>query len=201
MLTAIAKGVASITSQQRSLLFKVMALIVGGLCFLIFFPLLLGLLAQAATGTRMSGGNLALRFIFGLPGLFVGLGLLGWAIKSFWSAGAGTPAHIAAPQRLVTSGPYRYCRNPIQLGAMFLYFGVGALAGSLIAGLGMFGLVLLIGTLYHRLIEEQELLSRFGAEYEEYRRRTPFLVPRFNRHPAKENSPDKSSERANSFQK
>jgi len=31
----------------------------------------------------------------------------------------------------------------------------------------------------HKLIEERELEKRFGAEYLKYRRRTPFVIPRF----------------------
>jgi protein-S-isoprenylcysteine O-methyltransferase Ste14 len=69
---------------------------------------------------------------------------------------------------------------------MIMYFGMGAVADSTITGVTMFGLALILGTLYHRLIEEKELKRRFGAEYEEYRRRTPFLLPRFVRHSSNE---------------
>jgi protein-S-isoprenylcysteine O-methyltransferase Ste14 len=32
--------------------------------------------------------------------------------------------------------------------------------------------------IYIKLIEEKELEDRFGSEYLEYKRRTPFLIPR-----------------------
>jgi protein-S-isoprenylcysteine O-methyltransferase Ste14 len=39
--------------------------------------------------------------------------------------------------------------------------------------------VLIIGSFYHKAVEEKELLARFGKEYEDYKARTPFLVPKF----------------------
>ena len=158
---------------------KVLALIGGGLLFTVLFPFLFGIIGKTFTGMLQMQGEYALRNAMGIPCILIGSGMLVWSVKSFWTDGGGTPAPFAAPQRLVITGPYRYCRNPIQLGAMFLYFGMGATADSLITGASMLILALVVGTLYHRTIEEKELRMRFGAEYEEYRRRTPFLVPRF----------------------
>jgi protein-S-isoprenylcysteine O-methyltransferase Ste14 len=90
--------------------------------------------------------------------------------------------HPAAPPRkLILRGPYGLSRNPIQLGAMFYYLGLGCLCSGIPAGLFAFGAALLFGSLYHKLVEEKELLARFGADYESYRRQTPFLVPRFRK--------------------
>jgi protein-S-isoprenylcysteine O-methyltransferase Ste14 len=36
---------------------------------------------------------------------------------------------------------------------------------------------LLVGSLFHRRVEEVELERRFGSEYLAYRQRTPFLIP------------------------
>lgn len=41
----------------------------------------------------------------------------------------------------------------------------------------MFIIPISLGILYHKKVEEKELLERFGREYEEYRRRTSFLIP------------------------
>jgi protein-S-isoprenylcysteine O-methyltransferase Ste14 len=35
--------------------------------------------------------------------------------------------------------------------------------------------------IYIKLIEEKELEERFGSEYVEYKKRTPFLIPSFRR--------------------
>lgn len=186
MIESIAQRVAKITSQQQSLGFKVLSLVGGGILFVVLIPFLLGIIGRSAAGTLLPREGFAIRYSVGIPAIAVGLGILIWAVKAFWSLGAGTPVPVAAPQRLVTKGPYRYCRNPIQLGAMILYFGMGTVADSTIIGVIMFGFALILGTVYHRHIEEKELQLRFGAEYEEYRRATPFLLPRFGRHQSKE---------------
>jgi protein-S-isoprenylcysteine O-methyltransferase Ste14 len=42
------------------------------------------------------------------------------------------------------------------------------------------GLIYPIGiSIYIKIIEEKELEERFGSEYSEYKKRTPFLIPRF----------------------
>jgi protein-S-isoprenylcysteine O-methyltransferase Ste14 len=111
--------------------------------------------------------------------IWLGVGVLGWSLFAQVRTGKGTPAHVAPPQKLIVSGPYRLCRNPIQLGAMIYYFGVGTRFGSMSIAVIMFLLTLLLGSLYHKLVEEKELLARFGEEYEEYKAKTPFLIPKF----------------------
>jgi len=34
---------------------------------------------------------------------------------------------------------------------------------------------------YIKLIEEKELIERFGSEYLEYKQKTPFLIPRIGK--------------------
>ena len=67
------------------------------------------------------------------------------------------------------------------LGAILYYFGLGSLLFSLTAGFFAFLLGLLVGGLYHRFVEEKELVLKFGKEYEAYRKRVPFLVPGWKR--------------------
>ena len=74
-------------------------------------------------------------------------------------------------------GPYKLSRNPIELGAIFYYTGIGTLSGSLTVGFicGMLGFI--FGTLYHKLIEETELALRVGQDYLAYKQEVPFLFP------------------------
>jgi len=37
---------------------------------------------------------------------------------------------------------------------------------------------LLFSTTYIKLVEEKEREARFGGEYKEYKRKTPFLIPK-----------------------
>jgi protein-S-isoprenylcysteine O-methyltransferase Ste14 len=65
------------------------------------------------------------------------------------------------------------------LGAIIYCLGVGTILESITIGLIMSFLVLALGTCYGKFIEEKELRIRFGQEYEQYREKTPFLMPRF----------------------
>jgi len=77
----------------------------------------------------------------------------------------------------VIQGPYSYCRNPMTLGTTMVYVGVAIWLGSL-SGLAL-ALIYPVGILiYIKLIEEKELEDRFGPEYVEYKKRTPFLIPK-----------------------
>jgi protein-S-isoprenylcysteine O-methyltransferase Ste14 len=64
------------------------------------------------------------------------------------------------------------------LGTTAFYLGVAIWTGSLSALI--LAWIYPVGILiYIRFIEEKELEQRFGVEYLEYKRRTPFLIPRF----------------------
>ncbi len=107
--------------------------------------------------------------------------LLGiWANYVQFTLGRGTPVPVMATQKLIICPPYSYCRNPMALGAIVLYLGVSVAAGSPGAGLLWFlGAVALLA--YIRLVEEKEMVARFGEEYLAYRRRVPFIIPRTHR--------------------
>ena len=66
------------------------------------------------------------------------------------------------------------------LGASLFYLGLAVWAGSW----AIFGLVIIIFSLlltYIYIHESRELAERFGVEYQEYRRKIPFLFPRIPR--------------------
>jgi protein-S-isoprenylcysteine O-methyltransferase Ste14 len=111
--------------------------------------------------------------------LLIGAGcLLGlWSNERLFTAGRGTPLPVMPTQQLVVQPPYTYVRNPMALGAIAMYLGVALLFQSL----GAILVVLLLSAAllaYIRLSEERQLVARFGRGYVEYRRRTPFLIPR-----------------------
>jgi len=107
--------------------------------------------------------------------------LLGWWSNYVqFTVGRGTPVPIMATQQLITQKPYSYCRNPMALGAIVAYLGVAILIGSISAVvLVLLGAALLLT--YIKLLEEKEMELRFGEAYQEYRKQTPFLIPRFRR--------------------
>jgi protein-S-isoprenylcysteine O-methyltransferase Ste14 len=84
---------------------------------------------------------------------------------------------VMPTQELLTDGPFRFCRNPMTLGAILAYLGM-AVAARTVAGTAL--VVALAATLlvYLRRLEEGELTARFGEAYLAYRRETPFIIPR-----------------------
>ncbi|MGA9812440.1 MAG: isoprenylcysteine carboxylmethyltransferase family protein [Terriglobales bacterium] len=81
-------------------------------------------------------------------------------------------------QSLITSGIRARVRHPVYLGHLceMLAWSVGS--GLVVCyALTLFGVV--TGAVMIRM-EDKELEQRFGAEYREYRRRVPALVPREN---------------------
>jgi protein-S-isoprenylcysteine O-methyltransferase Ste14 len=102
---------------------------------------------------------------FGLPVALAGLALRAWA--------AG---HLAKNERLATSGPYAYVRNPLYIGTLVVAAGLTAASRS--AGLGaVFLAVFLFVYLPVIQLEEQHLRKLF-PEYAEYASRVPALLPR-----------------------
>ena len=64
------------------------------------------------------------------------------------------------------------------LGTTAFYLGVATWTSSISALI--LALIYPVGILvYIKLVEEKELEQRFGLEYLEYKRRSPFLIPRF----------------------
>lgn len=167
------------TSQKpRSWRFRVVAILIGVLTFLAIVPAVLFFAVYAIDKYALSDLWGRLETGFSIVAVVLGLLLALWTLLSQVRIGKGTPVPLAPPQKLIVTGPYRWCRNPLQLGVMLYYLGVGTYFGSLRIGVLMFVLGLLLGSCYHKFIEEKELLRRFGKEYEEYRARTPFLFPK-----------------------
>ena len=109
--------------------------------------------------------------------LVAGLIALVRAFVRFVVEGLGTPVPVAAPERLVVGGPYRYVRNPMYVAILAAIVGQALLLGRL--GLLLFAAALwMIAAAFVRWYEEPTLARRFGADYEAYRRAVPAWWPR-----------------------
>jgi protein-S-isoprenylcysteine O-methyltransferase Ste14 len=109
--------------------------------------------------------------------LVAGLKVLVPALVRFVVEGFGTPAPVAAPDRLVAGGLYRYVRNPMYVAVLTAIVGQALLLGQL--GLLLYAAALwLIVAAFVRCYEEPTLARRFGADYEAYRRAAPAWWPR-----------------------
>ena len=167
-----------VSAKDRTLGRKIIAVILGGAVFLIVIPFLLFLAGYAlekfVSPSAWRLGQITLSFAAICSGLFI----VAWSTLTLARIGGGTPVPLVPTQKLIVSGPYKMCRNPLQLGVMVYYVGLGTLFGSVKIGVVMLVLTFVFGTCYHKFVEEKELLLRFGHEYEEYKAKTPFLLPK-----------------------
>ena len=145
-------------------------LIVEAGLFALYIPL--GLLRS---GPRMETGIIA---FLALPLWLIGSLIILWCFWDFTFRGYGTPVPSDPPKELVITGPYRYVRNPIYIGVLsiflghFLWFGYWVLL--------MYTALAFMGVHFFVIwYEEPTLKRKFGAAYEEYLRRVPRWIPRF----------------------
>ena len=109
--------------------------------------------------------------------LVPGVVLFGASLRRFFTTGRGTLAPWDPPSRLVVAGPYRYVRNPMIAGVMFMLFAIALLLRSRphAAWAGIFAA---INAVYIPLLEEPDLAARFGEDYATYRKHVRRFVPR-----------------------
>lgn len=115
--------------------------------------------------------------VVAVPLLVLGTALVGWCNLHFIRA-RGTPVPVDPPKRLVDSGPYAACRNPMLTGLFAVLFGFGFLLGSPLTILVFAPLYVALHVVELRQIEEPELEQRLGQAYVEYKARVPMFVPR-----------------------
>jgi protein-S-isoprenylcysteine O-methyltransferase Ste14 len=165
--------------HEYSLKQRIVAIVFGGILFWIAIPFLI-VIGSSFIDPWLSIPGFRIGSINHWVGLFlmiIGWLFANWTVKAQFSLGKGTPIPLMATQKLIIKAPYTYCRNPMTLGTDFFYLGVAIWLGSFSA-IGL-SLVYPVGiSIYIKLIEEKELEERFGSEYLDYKRRTPFLIPR-----------------------
>lgn len=120
--------------------------------------------------------------------ILIGTIVLVWCVREFYVAGRGTLAPWSRPKRLVTSGPYRFTRNPMYVSTLTILLGWCALWDS--PGLHIHTVVtLLVVVARVCYLEEVWVQRHFGTEWERYRARTPrWLIPMRRPHAAGEDS-------------
>lgn len=107
------------------------------------------------------GFGLVVLVVAVIPGL--------WAMLVMLRNGVNPEPHVPT-SRLVTSGPFRFTRNPIYLTYVLFIVGLGLYSSNL------WMVILLIPTVivaqYGIILREERYLSRrFGAPYDDYRQR------------------------------
>jgi len=130
---------------------------------------------------------LLVMFIFqqaSLLSLFVGFGilLLGELFRFWGVAYAGSETRRTGEvgaTYLVISGAFGYLRNPLYLGNILIYLGVGVMSLALFPYLQI-GAFLFFYIQYRIIIAEEEefLQNQYGRDYEEYKKNVPRFLPK-----------------------
>ena len=99
------------------------------------------------------------------------------AFARFAIEGLGTPAPVAPTEKLVVGGIYRHMRNPMYVAVLSIILGQALLFSSW--SVVVYGVIAAAAMItFVKLYEEPTLASRYGAEYETYRRAVPGWLPR-----------------------
>jgi len=138
-----------------------------------FPPFAYPILAILACGLLRWAGfapDSPIQVAFGIAVLGLGVGVMAWAIAA-QLRGHTSPNPYTQADALVTSGPYRWSRNPIYVGDLFV------IAGAALALTQAWAVVFVLPSFLglRRVVvhfEEPHLADRFGATYEGYRART-----------------------------
>lgn len=134
-------------------------------------------------GSFMLGLPVALTGVWRQPAWLAGLGVqvlavpltLGLAaVREFATAG-GTPLPYDPPRRLVTSGPYAYVRNPMQVSMTASYLLLGVLDVRFLAAAGV---AVAYGAGLAAWHEGEQLTGRYGGAWAAYRSGVRAWLPR-----------------------
>ena len=113
----------------------------------------------------------------GVACLAIGLLLFAASLRFFAVQGHGTLAPWDPPRRLVVGGPYRYVRNPMISGVLFIVFGEALVLRSRPHFTWALA-VLILNLVYIPILEEPMLEQRFGNAYQEYCAHVRRFIPR-----------------------
>jgi protein-S-isoprenylcysteine O-methyltransferase Ste14 len=130
-------------------------------------PLLLGWLATVSWGAPVGLGGWRIP----LGGALV-IGFVGWNGWALWLFGSHDTGLLPgqATHAMIEVGPYRLSRNPLYVGLLVLYVGLGLLIPTF-WGLVLFPAAVLLLRWGAISPEERFLHERFGASYDDYTRR------------------------------
>lgn len=112
--------------------------------------------------------------IVSVGGLLYGIYLLGfWDFFGLRQIMRAQRSDETLPSRLRTTGIYGWVRHPKYLFVLGILWLAPRMTINLFALYLIFSLYLYVGTFF----EERRLVREFGAEYAEYRRRVPRIIP------------------------
>ena len=111
------------------------------------------------------------------------IALLGETIRLWGVSWAGSETRTTGEvdgTYLIISGPFAYVRNPLYVGNILIYLGLGVMSFALFPFLQL-GAMLFFVFQYYFIVKEEEnyLKNTYGKDYQNYCENVPAFVPRF----------------------
>ena len=118
-------------------------------------------------------------FIIALAGEMIRLWGVSWAGSETRTTGSVGGTY------LIVSGPFAHLRNPLYLGNILMYTGMGVMSFALFPWLQIAGLIF-FSIQYNLIVQEEEkyLEKTFGKEYEAYKANVPSFIPKIKKYNA-----------------
>jgi len=122
-----------------------------------------------------SVSSLVIGFVIALTGELIRLWGVSWAGSETRTTGG------VGGSFLVISGPFAHVRNPLYVGNILLYFGIGIMSMSLFPYLQIVALLFFVFQ-YFVIVKEEEgyLIKTFGEDYKKYFNNVPRFLWRFS---------------------
>jgi len=138
------------------------------------------LIFSGSTGVGFLGNHVIARSmagsVLGVVCIWAGIGLAVWAryhLAEYWSA----RVTIKEDHKLIRTGPYTHLRHPIYSGLVLATIGTALVIDRWRCVIGF--CLVLAGYCLKARKEEAMLHQQFGEAFQEHRKHTGFLIPRF----------------------
>ena len=138
------------------------------------------LIFSGSTGVGFLGNHVIPRSmagsVLGVVCIWAGIGLAVWAryhLAEYWSA----RVTIKEDHKLIRTGPYTHLRHPIYSGLVLATIGTALVIDRWRCVIGF--CLVLAGYCLKARKEEAMLHQQFGEAFQEHRKHTGFLIPRF----------------------
>ena len=120
-----------------------------------------------------SVGSLIIGFFIALSGELIRFWGVSWAGSETRTTGS------VGGSNLIISGPFAYVRNPLYVGNILMYLGLGVMSFALFPYLQIVAIAFFI-LQYHLIVGEEEtfLKTKFGEQYKRFLENVPKFFPR-----------------------
>jgi protein-S-isoprenylcysteine O-methyltransferase Ste14 len=121
--------------------------------------------------------SLLIGFVFAVSGELIRLWGVSWAGSETRTTGGVGGTY------LVISGPFAHVRNPLYVGNILMYLGLGIMSMSLFPYLQIVAILFFI-TQYQFIVKEEEgfLIKKFGDDYQKYLQNVPRFFSRVTKY-------------------